>query len=285
MSITRWADRTGRLSAAPTLYLLLAGLLGLLVLSDRCSAQEATTLSPVETVLTHYRTGRIDRAELEALRLLNQPGEHTAAERSELHQVLAFIAVAREDPQLARDHFLQALRFNPDLNLDRGLTSPKILAVFDEARADFKRVQIRDMDLTQSAMQSTRLRLEGARRSLLLPGWGQFHKGNREHGYAFLGITTLVGTGLLFSQFQTVSLEGKYRDATDPDDAASTYESWREAWSTRNGLAIALGVVWVVNVFDALYYPPAGETEAGAQVQLGWDSLHSRPLIGVTIRF
>ncbi|MCB2200806.1 hypothetical protein KQI63_15480 [bacterium] len=239
----------------------------------------------ISEVLSLYRTGRIDRAELEALRLLNHTSELSADDRSQLYQVLAFIAIAREDPQLGREFFLQAIREKPDLNLDRNLTSPKILSVFDEARADFKRVQIREQDLSEEAMRAVNLRLEGAKRSLVLPGWGQFYKGNREHGYAFLGTAALVGGGLVFSQIMMTDKRDEYHASNDPEEASSLYDEYTSAWDTRNGLAWTLGIVWALNIADALWFPPEVDVVPGSSTSFRRSGRPGTPMIGVAIRF
>lgn len=274
MSTTRWASRSGL-----GFVLLLTTVL--LCQPATLLAQEADQHeTAIGEVLSLYRTGRIDRAELDALRLLNHTSELDADERSQLYQVLAFISIAREDAQLGRDFFLQALREKPDLNLDRNLTSPKILSVFDEARADFKRVQIREQDLSEEAMQAVNLRLEGAKRSLIVPGWGQLYKGNRAHGYAFMGVGTLLTGGLLYSQLAMQEKRDEYHASNDPNEAASLYDDYTSAWETRNGLAWALGLLWALNVTDALWYPPQVEVTATTTAMGG-----RTPMVGLTVRF
>ena len=282
MYTIKWGDRI-TLKKYTGLLLILFFLV--LMVFPVHAQEDGNNKEAVDQVMMYYRTGRIDRAELDALRLLNHPQGMTSDDRAELNQVLAFISIARDDPQLGREYFLQALREKPDLHLDRALTSPKILAVFDEARADYKRVQIREQDLSESAMRSINLRLEGAKRSLILPGWGQFYKGNRQHGYVVAGTTLLVGSGLLYSQLMVTDKHDKYHASNDPDEASSLYDEYRDAWTTRNVLGIALGIVWAVNLVDALYYPPAGDTEETSGFDVSLHPETGTPMVGMYLRF
>ncbi|MEO0814111.1 MAG: LysM peptidoglycan-binding domain-containing protein, partial [Myxococcota bacterium] len=60
-------------------------------------------------------------------------------QRSRVIQYLGFCGVARGEDQAARDYFRSWLLTDPEATLDRRLTSPKILEIFDEVADEVRR--------------------------------------------------------------------------------------------------------------------------------------------------
>jgi hypothetical protein len=100
-------------------------------------APEAATPQSVAAPLDHtekmIRAARFDDAlgELERLR----PEAQRPEERARLEVLAATAQVAFGDETAARKSIERALRANPKLALDERTTSPKLLRVFDDARA------------------------------------------------------------------------------------------------------------------------------------------------------
>ncbi len=236
--------------------------LTLVLLSTAGIAQPVSpSLTPVQRVVEMYQDGRFEEAELEALRMLSRPAGMTNLEMSELHRILAYISVARDDNEDAIEQFITALRLNPRLRVDRILTSPKILDIFDQAQDRLNRMSWEERESGERVIEIYRLRLEGGRRSLMLPGLGQFHKGQAVRGTLYSSAAGLAVIGLISSHIATETAGDKYESSNDPAELPDLYNDYRFAWRMRNGFLIGLAVVWSASILDA-YLTPANLAES-----------------------
>lgn len=223
----------------------------------------------VKSVDQLYRRGLFNDAELAALRYLNRSNEFTDKQKAELHRVLAFISIARDDRNSGKDHFLKALRLNPEMDLDRTLTSPKIYSVFDQAKTTFENMREEEIHPSSVDVLFYRLRIEAARRSLLLPGWGQFHKGDKIRGYLFSGLTTGSAVGLAVLQVMVTRKGNDYHSSDQPENAAELYDEYRDLWVARNCMGTAVIAFWTAGVIDALLVPPKLKESTNVSVGSG----------------
>ena len=115
-------------------------------------------------------------------------------------------------------------------------------------------------------------RLSAAMRSLVFPGWGQYYRGYKKKGYAFLGavVGTSVVLGVQYRDFQ--NSRDHYNQATIfqhinqryPNEDGTRYTEWearhREVKSSEkrvNMLIGIIGAIWVLNLFDSVVFEPA----------------------------
>ena len=109
-------------------------------------------------------------------------------------------------------------------------------------------------------------------RSLFVPGWGQFYRGYKKKGYAFLGavVGTSVALGVQYQNFQ--SAREHYNQTTIlyhvnqryTNEDGTRYTEWearhREVKSSEkrvNMLIGILGAIWFLNLFDSVVFEPA----------------------------
>lgn len=220
-------------------------------------AQSVDTDQAVQKVLTLYQLGRYEDAELEGLRVLNRSSNLSASDAAEIHRVLAYVAVARGDNETAIDQFIEALRLNPRLRMDRVLTSPKILTVYDEAKDRFESESKQEMGSMREMMERYRVRLEAGRRSILFPGRGQFYKNQTFKGYLYAGGFVVSAGGLLASHLAVLAAEDRYDNSDDPGELPDLYDEYRSAWQVRNALAISTAVVYLASIVDGFVTNPA----------------------------
>ncbi len=240
-------------------YLLLSALLLIIIIPSALNAQ--TWQDSLRRVDDLYRQGKFTEAELAALRLLNRSTHLSTNQQADLHRTLAFISIARDDREAGMEQFMNALRLNPRLHLDRTLTSPKIYSVFERARESFVQMNRQEWAVADVAITSYRMRLEGGKRSLLLPGLGQLYKGHREKGYAFLSATGVSIIGLAVSHSVVLRRDDRYHNSNDPDKAGQLYEEYRNAWRWRNGFGMAVILCWISGSLDAFLTEPVFNTE------------------------
>jgi len=202
-----------------------------------------------------YEEGRFENAELSALRGLREGVGLDGLDLIKFHAILGFVYVARDQNSDAQREFVQILSVNPAYDLDPVLTSPKILDVFQQARADYMfRVA---SEPAVYRMPQADVRLSASWRSLALPGWGQVYKQQKVKGAALAAAQLFSLGALVFMQIEVNRRHDDYLDIRDYNNPAieDRYNEYRRAWRVRNAVGyITLGV-YAINYLDALYYP------------------------------
>lgn len=115
-------------------------------------------------------------------------------------------------------------------------------------------------------------RMSATMKSLLVPGWGQFYRGHKKKGYAFLGATILASgiTALQFKSYQEARDEYKDIDVqlslknVYTNNDGTLHSEWtnrhRNVKSAAKRVNVALGflaLAWVVNIADSAIFEPA----------------------------
>ena len=223
-------------------------LVSMLLLSAGARAQLSPD-STLQLVGTLYAAGSYAQAELEARRLLEHdlPGDSL---KNLAEQWVAFALVAQGRTASAKDHFVNILRRQPAYDLDPVLTSPKILSVFNEARAAFRS--------SKPTTSSTPAEHYGGitYRTLLFPGWEQLYQGRTTAGTIFLGagIATL-GTGIVL-EFARADARDKYLAATSPDEIEKNYETYNRIRTAEIWAFAAFGAVYLASEIDVFTNSP-----------------------------
>lgn len=87
--------------------------------------------------------------------------------------------------------------------------------------------------------------------SMVIPGTGQFYKGNTGKGCMFLGLTAAAGAGVLVCESTRASYRNK---AIEQPKHAKEYSTSADNWETWRNVCIgAAGAVYVWNVIDAFF--------------------------------
>lgn len=99
--------------------------------------------------------------------------------------------------------------------------------------------------------------------SMVIPGSGQFYKGNKGKGSMFLGLTIAAGAGFVVCESTRSSYVNKIDNLTSnihlygTDQANAALKEYREnvnVWETRRNLCIgAIGAIYIWNVIDAFF--------------------------------
>lgn len=104
---------------------------------------------------------------------------------------------------------------------------------------------------------STRYGLKGLWRSLIIPGWGQFHKGSTLKGGLILGGSAAIAAGIIATEQQRLQYTRKIT-LTHNELAKRTYATRADNLATGRNICIgALAALYVYNLIDALVAPGA----------------------------
>lgn len=228
-----------------------------IVLSLVClGAAQAQESSLLESMLKAYQQLNYDRAEMYAGEILAAYDAYPLDVLTQVHTTLGIIKYTQNSQQEAREQFETALSLTPELSLDPALVSPKILSFFDTLKADLTTssgaggdtVNVRYIVLQDP-------RPAAAMRSIVVPGWGHFYKGESKKGILLTGLWAATAGGTLAAHLGRQQARDRYRAARDPDDIAARYKTYNSRNKLRNGLALAAAGVWVFSYFDVLVKP------------------------------
>ncbi|GAB5536694.1 MAG: hypothetical protein Rubg2KO_29430 [Rubricoccaceae bacterium] len=205
-----------------------------------------------------------DTAELRAREALARFDALTPDQLVTVHTALGVLLHTRNEPVEARRQLEAALSLDPALELDSVLVSPKTLQFFRDIQETLQPAQgppggpaIRYVVLSDP-------RPDAAFRSLLLPGWGQFYKGNRAKGWAFAATGGTLAASTLAATLARSQAQSDYTSALTVEEAEALYPAYNRWHRTRNALAIGTAVVWAASALEALATGGPVAREGGA---------------------
>ena len=189
------------------------------------------------------------RTELEAL--ISNPSSLTIADLARAHLLLGIVDYSENNIQNARSRFVSALQLDPSIKPDPRTVSPKIVSFFGSLQAEA--VVRSDADIRYVTIVDNRP--AAALRSMVLPGWGQFYKGERTKG--FVASTAWVGTSgaTVASAIAERRARNLYLDETDPNQVAARFDTWNSRQKMRKTFLASMAVVWLAAYVDALASP------------------------------
>ncbi len=186
-------------------------------------------------------------------------------ELAEIHALRALIYEHDGAETEAANHLALAAGLDPTLELDPLFFSPKMQKMFNELKAKSQANPILPDTSSGDAPQIRYLplpdpRISAAWRSLILPGWGQFYKGQKRRGTVISTVTGILAAATLTAHILRQRAEQQYLNARTLSDIRSRYETFNRYHRWRNNLAVATGVTWLIGFLDALFYPPPATT-------------------------
>lgn len=222
-----------------------------LLLAPIAVAQEVEpgTLAEIEAA---YRQFEYERAEELARQALRNYGRFTVGELAEIHTMLGLMAYNRGQQEEARRQFLSALQLVPGMDLDPALVPPKIVSYFENLRAEFESGTAFASEGALRYVLVRDPRVDAALRSMVLPGWGQFYKGQDKRASLYAGLFGLAAGGALYTHFRMRSAQNRYEASDTAAEAERNYAPYNRLYRARNGLLQGALVVWLASYVDAL---------------------------------
>lgn len=263
-------------------------LLALLMVLPRARPADAQTAPPVDVLWDIYQQLDYEAATDSATLALRSPEQYSVSELAEIHTILGLIAYSRDGEAEARSEFINALRLAPDLQLDSLLVSPKILSVFNEVRAELERPREGPAEQASSVRYVIveDPRAEAALRSMLLPGWGQLHKGERRKGLFLLGTWSAAVAGATITFFGRRSARRAYEDADTVDEALDRYDPYNRWHQAHQAVLVGMAGVWLFGYVDALIAQQSGPAaRSPSRVDLSPSATPSTVGVHLRVRF
>lgn len=245
----------------------------------------------LESAKEYYNNGEYERAisELEkALQFLKQLKQ---TDQVEAYKYLAFSYVAFGNNDKAKETFKKALLLNPKLELDPATVSPKIIKVFEEAKAEMKTEPVKPPvteptkpPVAKKEMVGGVSKFSARWRSCCFPGWGQYYRGESGKGKKLMIIGGITGSLAVFSTIMRDIHHNNYLDVPagneqEMEDAYASYKFWHN--SVVFSMVSFLGV-YFYNIYDIFFtdietkYSSSGEKSGlcfgffADRIQLGY---------------
>jgi hypothetical protein len=214
--------------------------------SSAC-AQNNSLRAAFFTIDSLYNSGSYLGAEVQARRLLEYSNLNDTA-YAEIHKYIAFSLIAQGKSELAKERFVMLLSIYPTYSLDPVLTSPKIIAIFNEAKQVF-------LATKKSVQEAIKIPIgPGASavsyRTILFPGWEQLYIGRKTSGTLFLsaGIVTLGG-GITFELFRSTARQD-YITEKDPLAIDDKYKTYNRYYKAEIASFIAFALTYIASEID-----------------------------------
>ncbi len=175
-----------------------------------------------------------------------------------IHQYLAYSFFNTGLLDSARVHFLALISINPEAELDPINTSPKIIDFFNQTKINSQEIygSLKVIEYPKYVFIED-IRPAAAWRSAILPGWGQYYKGQNTRAYilgsAFISSAVILGVSLVN--------ENKYKDSylnsTDPVEISTLYDKYNNWSKVRQVSTYTTIGIWLLSFADALWsdYP------------------------------
>lgn len=97
----------------------------------------------------------------------------------------------------------------------------------------------------------------GLWRSMIIPGWGQFHKGAYLKGGLILGGTAALTVGIIFTEGQRADYAKRMKQTHDVN-SIKAYQTKQDNFATARNICIgAAGALYLYNIIDAIASPGA----------------------------
>ena len=247
----------------------------------------------LEAAKVYYNNGEYESAIMELENALQFLKQFKQSDQVEAYTYLAFSYVAFGDNEKAKGTFQKALTLNPKLELDPAVVSPKIIKVFEEAKAEMATAPPPPPPVIEEPepppVKVKKVSTFGAVfRSCVFPGWGQRYKGHSARGSKILiGAGTTLGLSAISITLMEVT-HSDYKDVPpgNIEDMNSKYRMYR-FWSNAAFFsAISFGVIYLYNVGDAAL-SGAGETHSSHDNKINPDVAvtHNGLRLGCSLKF
>ncbi len=207
------------------------------VLDSAQAAIENLDYSKVRTLLANF---------------IDQPAGATANELARAHLMLGIVDFSENKSEAARSNFSAAMQLDPSARPDPLTVSPKIVDFFESVRSSVARrpdqVPIRYVTVADP-------RPAAALRSMVLPGWGQYYKGQKAKAIVAGGAWAGAVTGTLIAHRARNRARQLYIDEQNPVLVADRYTVFNNRQKLRNTLAVSAVAVWLISYIDAIATP------------------------------
>lgn len=240
-------------------------LIGLVVCMDGLSGVAYAQLdksSILEDIRSAYEDLDFSIAEDRINEALRDYEQFLPQELSEIHVIYALILFAQNDLSAAESQLRLAVQLNPSLVLEPLDTPPRLFQLFEE----IKHVQDNQSEQVSSREEVRYLvvydpRAGAAWRSMVIPGWGQLHKGEKRKGIILTSLWGLTASGSIVAHLNRTQAQERYQASETQAQTQRRFNAFSTWHKVRNNLLLATAGVWVFSYIDAVIWGQPLETK------------------------
>ena len=238
----------------------------------------------------YYNRGEYEYAIVELENALQYLKQLEQVDQVEAYKYLAFSYVAFGQQEKAKEQFRKVLMLDPAHELDPATVSPKIIKVFEEAKAEMPAVMPEEPIVTEPSEpeQVTPAAPSSGFPYCCIPGWGQMRRGDSGKG---MRLMVAGGTTFFVSLVALGIRDAKHQEYVDletfnADELNEAYDAYK-LWHNISAVSLtAFLAVYAYNIYDVLTAKPAGTSSAiDHDAGLCWDVRADGISIGYTISF
>ena len=218
--------------------------------------QDHARLADLQTALRNFDYQKvIDLSD----RLLNQRDFTDPDSLARLYELKARSHYALGDALGSTSAFLQLLQIDPKAELDPLRTSPKIIDFFQQLKQSLAATHvdtaatITRVDTVREICRSNKIN-QAAMRSILVPGWGHVHLGEKSKGFVLAGTAIASMLSTLMLEQQVREHETAYLNETDPARIEERYQRFKDSSRNRTLLFASTLAIWLYSQIDLLYF-------------------------------
>jgi hypothetical protein len=239
-----------KLNKAPLLFIIL------IILSGTCYLSNAQDMrSDILQIKYLYDDLRFVQAVNAGRELLQEKDRvRDPGQLIFIHQYMGFSFFQLNQMDSARVYFLGLLSIDPKKELDLLTASPKIVNFFNQLKTDYKNLgnDIVYIPYPQYIFIEDK-RPGAAWRSAILPGWGQYYKGQTSRAYTFGGFFSVSALTLISSALLENSYHHKYLESTNPAEIEKNYTTYN-TWSQVRQISTYTTIgIWLLAFADAIW--------------------------------
>jgi tetratricopeptide (TPR) repeat protein len=178
------------------------------------------------------------------------------AQQQQLYTYAALREFQQGDQLRTKEYFLRILEINPTFSLDPVSMSPKIISLFQTTKVEY--LETVNQRLTQLEKEMRYHPVPW--RSLVYPGWEQWHRSYRLKGSLWAAAGTACLIGALQAVIRTQNKRTAYQDAEAPEEVNTLYREYNRLYKTQFYWSYAYLTIWLASHLDALLFTPVRKT-------------------------
>jgi tetratricopeptide (TPR) repeat protein len=230
-------------------------LLILLVFFYTTPAQQLTSSSIIQEIDAAIAGFNYDQADHLIEVALEHIDSYDYTQQQHLYTYAALRKFQQGDQLRTEEYFLRILEINPTFTLDPVSMSPKMVSLFQTTKVEYlEKITLRlsqlEKDITYNPVPW---------RSLVFPGWEQWHRNYRLKGslWAVAGTACLIGT--LQAVIRTQNKKMSYQEAKSPEEVNALYRDYNHLYKSQFYWSYAYLTIWLASHLDALFFTPVSK--------------------------
>ncbi|MFA7228001.1 MAG: hypothetical protein WC061_03115 [Melioribacteraceae bacterium] len=179
----------------------------------------------------------------------------------ELHLMRSNVFYQNGSDQLTRNSFESILTIRRNFIPDPTVTSPKLIAIFNEVKFEFIK---KNPDLTQQADSTAQLEEIKFReqvpqtgallKNMILPGLGQIHHNNPVKGWINSAASILNLGILVYYAADANKKQNIYLNETNQNLIQKKYDDYNKSFKLRNTFIITYAAIWLYSQIDLIFF-------------------------------